>query len=224
MPSDIMLNEENLVATLEQSLRQTKNAQGRLMGRLREVEAEADNLRNEIDALENSAQKTKEAIDSILATMGASNSSWKVNTKKQQFEDDDYELEKETRRHNQINLRNQNNQNNQNNRNNSVAYLNDQRNNRYRNVSSMNSNNYEPKNNRFADRTITQACTLLLRDASSPLHVNELYNLLREGGFEFKGNNPTISIAVSLNRNRRFCKVAPGTFDLVMRDASQVAS
>jgi hypothetical protein len=62
---------------------------------------------------------------------------------------------------------------------------------------------------------------LLLRDASSPLHVNELYNLLREGGFEFKGNNPTISIAVSLNRNRRFRKVAPGTFDLVMRDASQ---
>ena len=68
-----MLNEENLVATLEQSLRQTKNAQGRLLGRLREVEAEGDNLRNEIQALENSAQKTKEAIDSILATMGASN-------------------------------------------------------------------------------------------------------------------------------------------------------
>jgi len=217
-----MLNEENLVATLEQSLRQTKNAQGRLLGRLREAEAEADNLRNEIEALENSAQKTKEAIDSILASMGSSNASWKVNTKKpQQYEEDDYELEKESRRHNQINLRNQNNGNH---RNNSVAYLNDSRNNRYGNVSSINSNNYEPKNNRFADRTITQACTLLLRDASSPLHVNELYNLLREGGFEFKGNNPTISIAVSLNRNRRFCKVAPGTFDLVMRDASQVAS
>ncbi len=220
-----MLNEENLVATLEQSLRQTKNAQGRLMGRLREVEAEADNLRNEIEALENSAQKTKEAIDSILATMGASNASWKVN-KKPQYEEDDYELEKESRRHNQITLRNQNNGNN---RNGSIAYLNDSRNNnnnnnRYRNVSSISSNHYEPKNNRFADRTITQACTLLLRDASSPLHVNELYNLLREGGFEFKGNNPTISIAVSLNRNRRFCKVAPGTFDLVMRDASQVAS
>lgn len=215
-----MLNEENLVATLEQSLRQTKNAQGRLMGRLREVEAEGDNLRNEIEALENSAQKTKEAIDSILATMGSSNSSWKIN-KKPQYEEDDYELEKESRRHNQINLRNQNNQNN---RNNSVTYLNDSRNSRFRNVSSMNSNNYEPKNNRFADRTITQACTLLLRDASAPLHVNELYNLLREGGFEFKGNNPTISIAVSLNRNRRFCKVAPGTFDLVMRNASQVAS
>jgi hypothetical protein len=211
-----MLNEENLVATLEQSLRQTKNAQGRLLGRLREVEAEGDNLRNEIQALENSAQKTKEAIDSILATMGASNASWTVN-KKSQYDEDDYELEKETRRHNQINLRNQNNLNN---RNNSIAYLNDSRGNRYRNVSSINSN-YEPKSNRFVDRTITQACTLLLRDASSPLHVDELYNLLREGGFEFKGNNPKISIAVSLNRNRRFCKVAPGTFDLVMRDASQ---
>jgi len=213
-----MLNEENLVATLEQSLRQTKNAQGRLLGRLREAEAEADNLRNEIEALENSAQKTKEAIDSILASMGSSNASWKVNPKRPQYEEDDYELEKESRRHNQINLRNQNNSNN--NRSNSVTYLDDSRNNRYRNVSSINSS-YEPKNNRFADRTITQACTLLLRDASEPLHVNELYNLLREGGFEFKGNNPTISIAVSLNRNRRFCKVAPGTFDLVMRDASQ---
>jgi len=212
-----MVNEENLVATLEHSLRQTKNAQGRLMGRLREVEAEGDNLRNEIEALENSAQKTKEAIDSILATMGASNGSWKINPKKPQYEEDDYELEKESRRHNQIKLKNQTN----NNRNNSVAYLNDSRNNRYRNnVSGINSG-YEPKNNRFADRTITQACTLLLRDASSPLHVAELYNLLCDGGFEFKGNNPQISIAVSLNRNRRFCKVAPGTFDLVLRNASQ---
>ncbi len=84
--------------------------------------------------------------------------------------------------------------------------------------------NLEPVSNRFTDRTITQACTLLLREASLPLHVNELYNLLVSGGFEFKGNNPTISIAVSLNRNRRFRKVAPGTFELLMRDASQAAS
>jgi hypothetical protein len=48
--------------------------------------------------------------------------------------------------------------------------------------------------------------------------------MLVAGGMEFKGENPTISIAVSLNRNRRFRKVAPGTFDLVMRDASQAAS
>jgi hypothetical protein len=65
----------------------------------------------------------------------------------------------------------------------------------------------------------------LLREAGKPLHVNELYNLLVAGGMRFKGNNPTISIAVSLNRNRRFKKVEPGTFDLVMREAShQIAS
>jgi hypothetical protein len=81
--------------------------------------------------------------------------------------------------------------------------------------------NIEPISHRFADRTITQACTLLLREAGKPLHVNELYNLLVSGGMGFKGNNPTISVAVSLNRNRRFRKVGPGTFDLVMREASR---
>lgn len=81
--------------------------------------------------------------------------------------------------------------------------------------------NIEVKSDRFADRTIPQATTMLLREAGEPLHVNEIYNRLVEGGFNFTGHNPTISIAVSLNRNGRFRKVAPGTFDLVMRDASQ---
>ena len=85
-------------------------------------------------------------------------------------------------------------------------------------------NNMEPISNRFNDRTITQASTLLLREARGPLHVNELYNLLVAGGMKFKGNNPTISIAVSLNRSRRFRKVDPGTFDLVMREANRAAS
>jgi hypothetical protein len=102
--------------------------------------------------------------------------------------------------------------------NNSIAYLNQNR-----GIPSR-SNNIEPHSHRFSDRTITQACTLLLRESGVPLHVNELYNLLVAGGMEFKGNNPTISVAVSLNRNRRFRKVGPGTFDLVMREASQAAS
>lgn len=218
-----MLNEENLVATLEQSLRQTRNAQNRLLGRLREVEAEAESLRTEIDALANSAEKTEQAIYSILATMGASSNNWKVSKKTSSYEEDDYQLQNENRRHQQQqrpisaspSLQSNSPSNNYRN---PVAYINNPR-----NVASINQS-YEPLNHRFADRTITQACTLLLRDAGEPLHVNELYKLLREGGFEFKGNNPTISIAVSLNRNRRFSKVAPGTFDLVMRDASQVAS
>lgn len=83
--------------------------------------------------------------------------------------------------------------------------------------------NTEPTSDRFIDRTIPQAVTMLLREEGAPLHVNELYNRLLEGGFKFSGQNPTISIAVSLNRNSRFRKVAPGTFDLMIRDASKAS-
>ncbi|MBA2605477.1 MAG: winged helix-turn-helix domain-containing protein [Acidobacteriota bacterium] len=215
-----MLNEENLVATLEQSLRQTRNAQNRLLGRLHEVETEADSLRNEIEALGNSAEKTEEAIYSIIATMGVGNKTRQIK-KQSQYENDDYELQNEARLNSRTNVNNQNNSSSKSNnyRNNSVAYIN----NNSRNAPPVNSR-FEPGSHRFTDRTITQACTLLLREINSPLHVGELYNLLLDGGFEFKGNNPTISIAVSLNRNRRFRKVAPGTFDLVMRNASQQAA
>ncbi len=234
--SESMLN-ENLIATLEQSLRQTRNAQNRLLVRLREVEAEAERLREEIEALENSAEQTEQAIYSLLATMRSGSKS--RNIIKNLRVDDDYEIPAEVRR---VARRNSNIQDSL--RNNStgnrgyidddyqetpVTYFNrsqtnnnnDRNNNR--GVPSI-SQNIEPISQRFADRTITQACTLLLRESGNPLHVNELYNLLVAGGFEFTGNNPTISIAVSLNRNRRFRKVAPGTFDLVIRDASQAAS
>lgn len=210
--------DENLIATLEQSLRQTRNAQNRLLVRLREVESEAERLRQEIEALENSAAQTEAAIFSLLATMRAGNQTWNIS--KQQF-DDETELHKELKRQrsmpsNQNNSSNYYRHNNQNN--NSLSYINTSK-----SVPSI-SSRIEPVSHRFTDRTITQACTLLLREAGKPLHVNELYNFLCAGGFEFKGNNPTISIAVSLNRNRRFRKVAPGTFDLVMRDASQAIS
>ncbi len=220
-----MLN-ENLISTLEQSLRQTRNAQNRLLGRLREVETESDSLRQEIQAMENSAAQTEAAIYSLLATMGSSNKSWNVQNTQPQYDDDGYDMPREVKRRvpppRNINQNNNNSnpyRNNNNNNNNSVSYINHQ----HRNVPSIGPH-IEPISHRFADRTITQACTLLLREAVEPLHVNELYNLLVAGGFEFTGNNPTISIAVSLNRNRRFRKVAPGTFDLVMRDASQAAS
>jgi hypothetical protein len=216
-PNDHMLN-ENLISTLEQSLRQTRNAQNRLLGRLREVESEAESLRQEIEAMGNSAEQTEAAIYSLLATMGSGNKTWKVN-KKPQYDNDDYELPRDIQQQRppRVNQQNQNLPSN-NYRNNSISYINNSR-----NVPSI-APNIEPISHRFADRTITQACTLLLREASEPLHVNELYNLLVAGGFEFKGNNPTISIAVSLNRNRRFRKVAPGTFDLVIRNASQAVS
>lgn len=211
--------DENLISTLEQSLRQTRNAQHRLMSRLNEVESEANRLRDEIKALDNSANQTEAAMLSLIETMRGSNQSWNIG--KKQF-DDELEILQELKRQSH-NL--QNNQNNSsgyyrsnNVQNNSLSYINQPK-----HVPSI-SPRIEPVSHRFTDRTITQACTLLLREAGKPLHVNDLYNFLCAGGFEFKGNNPTISIAVSLNRNRRFRKVAPGTFDLVMRDASQAAS
>lgn len=238
--------DENLISTLEQSLRQTRNAQHRLMSRLNEVEAEADRLRQEIDALENSAKQTSSAIYSLLATIRSGKQyEWNLPN---DFEPDEYELPSDIQRPQRMDNRNRNtqmmrsnqnnqnnNQNNQNNNqnyqqpqndyrnNNTVAYINQNNNNSQRSIPNI-APNIEPISNRFSDRTITQACKLLLLEAGNPLHVNELYNFLVSGGFEFKGNNPTISIAVSLNRNRRFRKVAPGTFDLVMREASQAAS
>ena len=224
--------DENLIATLEQSLRQTRNAQQRLITRLNEVEAEANRLHQEIEALENSAAQTEQAIYSLLATM-RSGKLW--NLPKNFQVDDDYDIPQDIKRssprmnqnnlnqnnQNQNNYDNYNNQNHQppnNYRNNQVSYINNSR-----NIPSI-APNIEPLNHRFTERTITQACILLLREYQRPLHVNELYNMLVAGGFEFKGENPTISIAVSLNRNRRFKKVAPGTFDLIIRDASQTGS
>jgi hypothetical protein len=207
--------DENLIATLEQSLRQTRNAQNRLMARLREVENESEHLRQEIEALENSAAQTESAIDSLLVTMRSGNRILSLG-KTARIEDDRdtrQEIRRPARTNNYGTTSGGYGRSNS-----SVAYINQNR-----GVPSI-TTNIEPISHRFSDRTITQACTLLLREAGKPLHVNELYNLLVAGGMEFKGNNPTISIAVSLNRNRRFRKVEPGTFDLVMREASHQAA
>ncbi|NNE67363.1 MAG: hypothetical protein HKN33_12420 [Pyrinomonadaceae bacterium] len=221
--SDSPLNETNLIATLEQSLRQTRNAQHRLLVRLREVESESERLRQEIEALDNSAEQTEAAIHSLLATIRSGNQP-RLGIKNLSI-DEDYEIPAEVDR-----MTRSNNHLQKDLRAREPVYREPTRKeNRLpfaetgRTVPPV-SQNIEPISQRFVDRTITQACTLLLRESGKALHVNELYNFLVAGGFEFKGNNPTISIAVSLNRNRRFRKVAPGTFDLVMRDASQAAS
>lgn len=216
----------NVIATLETSLRQTRNEQNRLMARLREAENDVQLLKEEIAALDNSAEQTASAIDTLLVMMRAGNRSakpLKTNTIENEFQ-----RLPETRnarpqsRSAPISSNNSpissNNSNTNYRSNNSVAYLNQNRGIPNRSI------HIEPISHRFSDRTITQACTLLLRESGVPLHVNELYNLLVAGGMEFKGNNPTISVAVSLNRNRRFRKVDPGTFDLIMREASQAAS
>jgi hypothetical protein len=189
---------ENLLATLEISLRSARAARNRLATRLGELEAEADTVRQEIAEMDTLASQTEASIFRLMSSMlsgGTGAGSSPTPT--------DAELEAAMRRdaaarspyapktvpipHDIPTLR----------------------------------PSIEVKSDRFADRTIPQATTMLLRESGEPLHVNEIYNRLVEGGFNFTGHNPTISIAVSLNRNGRFRKVAPGTFDLVMRDASQ---
>ena len=195
---------ENLLATLEQSLRQTRGTRNRLMGRLAELEAEAETVRAEIAEMDALASQTEAAMYRLLSSVLNSNAPQQQHARVPT----DAELEAAMRRSGS-----------------SVSHA-------YapRSATPMPRHDIPPvrtdveiKSDRFVDRTIPQATTMLLREAGEPLHVNEIYNRLLEGGFNFTGHNPTISIAVSLNRNGRFRKVAPGTFDLVMRDASQAS-
>lgn len=206
----------NVITALQTHIRESRGKQNRLISRLRDLENEADLVREEIAELENNAEQMTSTIDTLLAMMSSGSRGGKA-AKRTTVEDEFPRLPelRETKPQSDLGRLKTNFGQRPNN---SVAYLNQNR------GVPARANNIEPHSHRFADRTITQACTLLLRESGLPLHVNELYNLLVAGGMEFKGNNPTISVAVSLNRNRRFRKVGPGTFDLVMREASQAAS
>ena len=189
---------ENLLSRLEQSLRQSRAARMHLAARLRELEAEADSVRAELAEMDTLASQTEAAIYRLLSSVLASGN---INLGLPS----DAELEAAMRQSQpQSSLRSQ------------IPVE------RRPQIPTVR-NNVEVLSDRFMDRTIPQAVTLLLREEGGPLHVNELYNRLLEGGFKFTGQNPTISVAVSLNRNTRFRKVAPGTFDLVMRDASKAS-
>src|SRR5207237_8384435 len=186
---------ETLIARLEQSLRQSRAARTRLSVRLAELESEAELIRAELAEMDTLAGQTEAAIFRLLSNV-LSGPSTPVGTTSVG------ELEAELqRRLAQVELSSQ---------------ASAQR----HNIPPIRSN-IEAISDRFFDRTIPQATTMILREAGGPLHVNEIYNQLMEGGFSFTGNNPTISIAVSLNHNTRFRKVAHGTFDIVIRDAAK---
>ncbi|HEX7998151.1 MAG TPA: hypothetical protein VF528_07145 [Pyrinomonadaceae bacterium] len=194
---------ENLISTLEQSLRQARAARTRLAARLAELEAEAETIRAELHEMDTLSGQTEAAIFRLLSSVLSANSAPQPQAT---ATPSDAELEAAIR---QDAVRQQPQ---------APARVAIQR----HHIPPLRTD-VEVKSDRFADRTISYAATALLRESREPLHVNEIYNRLLEGGFNFTGHNPTISIAVSLNRNPRFRKVAPGTFDLVMRDASQAS-
>ena len=189
---------ETLIARLEQNLRQSRAARTRLAARLAELESEAEIIRAELVEMDNLAAQTEAAIVRLLSSV-MNGPSTPVGTTAV----GDLEMELQRRlAHAEL----------------AQHPVAPQR----QNIPPLRAN-IEPISDRFFDRTIPQATTMILREAGGALHVNEIYNRLMEGGFSFTGNNPTISIAVSLNRNTRFRKVAPGTFDLVIRDAAKAS-
>jgi hypothetical protein len=186
---------ENLLSRLEQSLRQSRAARMHLAARLRELEVEADAVRAELAEMDTLASQSEAAIYRLLTSVLAS-SNLSVNSLSGGLPSD-AELEA-AMRPSTPQAR--------------PPFVID---NRRQEIPTLRPNT-EALSDRFMDRTIPQAVTLLLREEGGALHVNE-------GGFKFTGQNPTISIAVSLNRNTRFRKTAPGTFDLMMRDASKAS-
>lgn len=212
---------ENLLSRLEQSLRQSRAARMHLAARLRELEAEADSVRAELAEMDTLASQTEAAIYRLLSSVLASNNLSLGLPSDAELEAAMHQSPPPAHPRSSAYMQ-------------SPLYPQPQPSytqpqartqtppERRQPIPTVR-DNVEVLSDRFMDRTIPQAVTLLLREEGGPLHVNEIYNRLLEGGFRFTGQNPTISVAVSLNRNSRFRKVAPGTFDLVMRDASKAS-
>lgn len=196
--------DDNLLSTLEQSLRQTRATRSRLAARLADLEAEAERVRTELNEMDALASQTEAAMFRILSSMFGSATAKAPSPS-------DAEIEAAIRRDEAQQQQ-------------AVGHERDLRPHLPRQDMPPIRTDIAATSDRFMDRTIPQAAAVLLREAGGPLHVNEIYNRLVEGKFQFTGQHPTISIAVSLNRNRRFRKVAPGTFDLVIRDAASQAS
>ncbi len=67
---------------------------------------------------------------------------------------------------------------------------------------------------KFAGISIPQATYLLLREEGKPLHAKEIYQRLVEGGVKIRSKTPVTSISISLNRDKRFLRIAPNTYRL----------
>ena len=206
--------DENLLATLENGLRQSRTTRSRLNARLADLEAEAERVRTELNEMDAIISQTEAAMFRILSSMfGAAQSAAPPS---------DMEIEFALRRDAAANARATTQQAPPSHAPYQQSQPQQQEHHFRHHIPPIRSD-IAPKSDRFFERTIPHATAVLLKESGGPLHVNEIYNRLLEGGFQFTGQNPTISIAVSLNRNRRFRKVAPGTFDLVIRDAAQAS-
>ncbi len=67
---------------------------------------------------------------------------------------------------------------------------------------------------KFTGLSIPEATFVLLREEGKPLHAKEIYQRLMDGGVKIRSKTPVTSISISLNRDKRFSRIAPNTYRL----------
>lgn len=189
------MTEDTAIAALQRSLNEARDAKRKIQGRLRDLEAEAESLRSQINTFNSLIEQTETALRHALFPQERyaepllpsrvtvepplpSRPPLEPSVSMPHYAPSAFqsaEIEKEVATHR---------------------------------LSEQSSNV------RFNDFRIPQAATIVLREAGGPLHVNEIYRRMADGGFEFRGQHQLITLAVSLSRSKRFRKVAPGTFEL----------
>lgn len=67
---------------------------------------------------------------------------------------------------------------------------------------------------RFAGLSIPEAAFILLKEDGTSLHAKDIYQRLIEGGVKIRSKTPITSVSISLNRDKRFHRIAPNTYRL----------
>src|SRR3954467_8545397 len=147
---------ETLIARLELSLRQSRAARTRLSARLAELESEADIIRAELVEMDTLAGQTEAAIFRLLSDVMSGPSTPVGTTSVGELE---IELQRRL----------------------AQAELSGPSGPQRQNVPPLR-NNIEPISDRFFDRTIPQAATLILREAGGSLHGTESNNRFLQCG------------------------------------------
>lgn len=72
---------------------------------------------------------------------------------------------------------------------------------------------------KFSGLSIPRATYILLKEEGRPLHAKDIYQRLTEGGVKIKSKTPITSVSISLNRDKRFLRIAPNTYRLAEEEA-----
>lgn len=67
---------------------------------------------------------------------------------------------------------------------------------------------------KFAGLSIPEATYIILKEEGKPLHAKEIYQRLMGGGVKIRSKTPITSVSISLNRDKRFVRIAPNTYSL----------